>query len=122
MWGHLQSYKENSVGLKEKQTAFWQGPIIRIRLRSAEKWRKTPRIGHSNPVRQPHDRRVFSTLLNPSSKLWVRSYAPPIAPFLGRSPGQLFWMGLIGSAVACLGPSPEALTLTRLRGIPGDLW
>jgi hypothetical protein len=29
---------------------------------------KGPRIGHLDPVRQPHDRRVFSTPLNTSSK------------------------------------------------------
>ena len=35
----------------------------------------------TDPVRQPHDRRVFSTLSNTSSKRRVRSYALPIAPF-----------------------------------------
>jgi hypothetical protein len=35
----------------------------------------------TDPVRQPHDRRVFSTPSNPSRKRRVRSYAPPIAPF-----------------------------------------
>ena len=51
----------------------------------------------TDPVRQPHDRRVFSTPSNPSSKRRVRSYAPPIAPF---------WRS---------GPAPRPLAVENMR-------
>ncbi len=61
----------------------------------------------TDPVRQPHDRRVFSTPSNTSSKRRVRSYAPPIAPFWSAPPASRFgWASPISGRLAWIAPEP----------------